>query len=106
VISYRFFARVRQTDFFLQKTTTLCPGRIGSHDPKLQSPRWQAETLPLDHAAGASQEKIDHMHAVQDFSTLYSCTKKALCPVHTRLHVPMYLRKTYIYKNLQDPETG
>jgi hypothetical protein len=30
--------------------TTLYPGGIRSHD---QCPRWQAEAIPLDHAAGA-----------------------------------------------------
>jgi hypothetical protein len=27
---------------------TRYPGGIRSHDPQLQSPRWQAETIPLD----------------------------------------------------------
>jgi hypothetical protein len=35
------------------KATTLFPGGIRSHDPKLQSPRWQAETIPLDNDAKA-----------------------------------------------------
>jgi hypothetical protein len=30
-----------------QKATTLCPGGIQSHDPQLQSPRWQELMMPL-----------------------------------------------------------
>jgi hypothetical protein len=33
------------------KATTLHPGGIRSHGPWLQSSRWQAETIPLDHTA-------------------------------------------------------
>jgi hypothetical protein len=39
--------------FFFLKATTLYPSGIRSHGPWLQSPRWQAETIPLDHAARA-----------------------------------------------------
>jgi hypothetical protein len=34
------------------------PYRIRFHDPQLQSPRWQAETIPLDHATRARLELI------------------------------------------------
>jgi hypothetical protein len=37
----------------VSETTTLYPGGIRSHDPWLQSRRWQAWMLPLDHAARA-----------------------------------------------------
>jgi hypothetical protein len=40
--------------FFL-KANTLYPGGIRSGDPYLQSPRWQAETIPLDHVARARE---------------------------------------------------
>jgi hypothetical protein len=33
------------------KASTLNTGRCRSHDPQLQSPRGQAETIPLDHAS-------------------------------------------------------
>jgi hypothetical protein len=36
---------VHNNCFFL--TSTLYPGGIRSHDPLLQSPRWQEETLPV-----------------------------------------------------------
>jgi hypothetical protein len=44
------------THFFsFFKTTTfrryIYPDGIRSHNPMLQSPQWQAETIPLDHAA-------------------------------------------------------
>jgi hypothetical protein len=42
-----------RNDYGIFSTTTLYPGGIRSHDPYLQSPRWQAETIPLDHAARA-----------------------------------------------------
>jgi hypothetical protein len=40
------------TQVFLNKK--LPPGGIRPHDPLLQSPRWQAETISLDHAARAN----------------------------------------------------
>jgi hypothetical protein len=36
---------------FLIKATTLYSGEIRSYDPLLKSPRWQAETIPVDHVA-------------------------------------------------------
>jgi hypothetical protein len=32
-----------------KKATTLCPGGIWSCDRKLQSSRWQAETIPIEN---------------------------------------------------------
>jgi hypothetical protein len=34
------------------------PGGIRPHDPLVQSPQWQAETMPLDHAARTSQRLV------------------------------------------------
>jgi hypothetical protein len=48
-------------EVFLFKATTLFPAGIRSHDPLplLQSPRWQAETLPLGHAARAGPKVFE-----------------------------------------------
>jgi hypothetical protein len=41
--------------YFLNFLKSYCPKtcRIRSHNPKLQCPRWQAETIPVDHTARA-----------------------------------------------------
>jgi hypothetical protein len=39
--------------FLNLKATTLYPGGIRSHDPWVQSPRRQAQRMPLDHAVKA-----------------------------------------------------
>jgi hypothetical protein len=41
---------VREYILFLFKATILYPDGIRSHGSELQSPRWQAETIPLDLA--------------------------------------------------------
>jgi hypothetical protein len=51
------FYKVHKSAIFLKKAFTLYPGWIRSHDPLLQSPSWQAETIPLDHAAMARRGK-------------------------------------------------
>jgi hypothetical protein len=55
-------------------TSTLYPGGIRSHESSLQSPRWQAETIPLDDAATA---RDGHTHqyvtkAIRFFHALFA----------------------------------
>jgi hypothetical protein len=47
----RFKKIISDLLFLLFKAITQYPNGHRSHDPQLQSPWWQAETLPLDNAA-------------------------------------------------------
>jgi hypothetical protein len=55
-----------------QNYLTKYPGGIRSHDPQLQSPWWQVETIPFDHAAMAVSRiivfSIWHVGYIEDFS--------------------------------------
>jgi hypothetical protein len=45
-------------------TLALYYGGIRSLDPQLQSPRWQAETIPLDHAARAKKTNFKSLYLI------------------------------------------
>jgi hypothetical protein len=53
-------SRVRENVAMLYffKATNLYHGGIRSQDRQLQSPLWQAETMPLDHAARAGSDDV------------------------------------------------